>query len=268
MPTQTVAYSETMKGFPSFYSFLPDYMIGMNQHFYTFKGGNIFKHNVNATRNQFYGGSSPSEIKTVFNDVPLENKLFKTIAIEGTEAWLISMESDYTDISAQILSSYFEKKEGSFFSFIRTATSMSVTDEQTWELRTLSGIATSTTVTNYSVGADQFVQADFGAAINLGSQMSIGDYLFYAQAPTYAPVLIGKITNVNVDLTVPTNNIVAANGGSPVPSNTEYFLYMKDPSAEDFGVLGHYMVTDMSNDTYDKHVELFALRSEVMKSFP
>ena len=98
--------------------------------------------------------------------------------------------------------------------------------------------------------------------------MSIGDYLFYAQAPTYAPVLIGKITNVNVDLTVPTNNIVAANGGSPVPSNTEYFLYMKDPSAEDFGVLGHYMVTDMSNDTYDKHVELFALRSEVMKSFP
>jgi hypothetical protein len=266
MPASTIAYSEGFKGFPSFYDFLPDYMIGMNQHFYTFKGGNLYRHNVNSIRNEFYGVSTPSIMKTVFNEQVLDNKLFKTINIEGTHAWDVDLETDHTDIDGQILDSYFEKKEGSFFSFIRVTNN--VEQEQTWELRTLSGIATSTNVLNYAIGPDQFASVDFAVSINLGSQMSIGDYLFYAQAPTYTPILVGKITQINVDLTVPTNNIVAQNGGAPIPSNTEYFLYMKDPAAEDFGVLGHYMVADMSNDTYDEYVELFALRSEIMKSFP
>lgn len=268
MPSSTVAYNEMMKGFPSFYNFLPDYMIGMNQHFYSFKGGNLYRHNTNETRNQFYGGSTVSSMQFVFNEMPLENKLYKNITIEGTHAWLVDMESDHTGVAAQISESYFEKKEGSFFSFIRTAPSMQVTDEQTWELRTLSGIATSTNVLNYAIGPDQFASVDFAVSVNLGSQMSIGDYLFYAQAPTYAPILIGQITQINIDLTVPTNNIVAQNGGGPIPSNTEYFLYMKDPVAEDYGLLGHYMTLNIQNATYDEYVELFAFRSEVMKSFP
>jgi len=266
MPTNTVVYSEGFQGFPSFYSFEPDYMIGMNQYFYTFKGGNLYRHNVNATRNEFYGVSSPSEVKTVFNEQVLDSKLFKTLNIEGTHAWDVDLESDYTDLNGQVLDSYFEKKEGSFFSFIRL--NNTVINEQTWELRTLSGIATSTNVLNYAIGPDTFASVDFAVSVNLGSQMSIGDYLFYAQAPTYTPILVGKITQINIDLTVPTNNIVAQNGGAAIPSNTEYFLYMKDPAAEDFGMLGHYMVANMSNNTYNEYVELFVLRSEVMKSFP
>ena len=35
----TISYSEEAKGWPSFYSFLPDFMIGMNSYFYTFKNG-------------------------------------------------------------------------------------------------------------------------------------------------------------------------------------------------------------------------------------
>ena len=69
-----------------------------------------------------------------------------------------------------------------------------------------------------------------------------------------------KINNIN--------RITVATATGTIPSNTEYILYMKNPAAEDFGVLGHYMVADMSNNTYDEYVELFALRSEVMKSFP
>ena len=58
----TLTYSETSKGFPSFYSFFPDYMIGMNQFFYTFKGGNLFRHNTNNDYNTFYGTTFPSTI--------------------------------------------------------------------------------------------------------------------------------------------------------------------------------------------------------------
>ena len=51
----TLTYSQSSKGFPSFYSFYPDWMIGMNNYFYSFKGGNLYRHNVNETRNNYYG---------------------------------------------------------------------------------------------------------------------------------------------------------------------------------------------------------------------
>ena len=50
----TISYDPGVQGFPSFYSYAPDWMIGMNSYFYTFKGGNVFRHNTNETRNQYY----------------------------------------------------------------------------------------------------------------------------------------------------------------------------------------------------------------------
>ena len=48
----TLTYSDKSEGWPSFYSFIPDYMIGMNSYFYTFKNGNLYRHNTNDIRNQ------------------------------------------------------------------------------------------------------------------------------------------------------------------------------------------------------------------------
>jgi hypothetical protein len=47
----TLTYSESSKGWPSFYSYHPEWIQGMNQYLYTFKGGNLYRHNVNDTRN-------------------------------------------------------------------------------------------------------------------------------------------------------------------------------------------------------------------------
>jgi len=55
MPNYTLTYDEGVQGFPSFYSYYPDFMIGMNNYFYTFNGGNLYRHNVNESRNNFYG---------------------------------------------------------------------------------------------------------------------------------------------------------------------------------------------------------------------
>ena len=76
MANYTLSYSESAQGWPSFYSFIPDYMLGMNNYFYTFKGGNLYRHNVNETRNNFYGTQYNSKIQSVFNVSPLENKIF------------------------------------------------------------------------------------------------------------------------------------------------------------------------------------------------
>jgi hypothetical protein len=48
---ETLSYSDGAKGWPSFYSFLPEFMMGMNSFFYTFKNGNIYRHNTNEKRN-------------------------------------------------------------------------------------------------------------------------------------------------------------------------------------------------------------------------
>ena len=79
MPTYTLTYDDGVKGFPSFYTYYPDWIQGMNNYLYTFKGGNLYRHNTNEIRNNYYGEDFSSILTSVFNDQPLENKLFKTL---------------------------------------------------------------------------------------------------------------------------------------------------------------------------------------------
>ena len=51
----TLTFSPGYQGWPSFYSYEPEYIQHMNQYLYTFKGGTIYRHNTNATRNEYYG---------------------------------------------------------------------------------------------------------------------------------------------------------------------------------------------------------------------
>ena len=94
MSNYTLTYSEAAPGWVSFYSYYPDWMIGMNNYFYTFSGGNLFRHNVNETRNNFYGTQSTSTLQSVFNVSPLENKLFKTIGLKGDSPWAVTLQTD------------------------------------------------------------------------------------------------------------------------------------------------------------------------------
>ncbi len=113
MPNYTLSYSESAQGWPSFFSFYPDWMIGMNNYFYTFKGGNLYRHNTNETRNNYYGQQYSSQITSVFNDSPLQNKLFKTINLESDSSWDATLITDI-QTSGYIENEWFEKKEGSW----------------------------------------------------------------------------------------------------------------------------------------------------------
>ena len=87
----TLTYNPSNEGWPSFYSFFPDYIIGMNAYLYTFNGGNLYRHNTNDNRNEYYGvagSNNPSTITSVFNPEPtLSIKLFKTLSFESNAAW-------------------------------------------------------------------------------------------------------------------------------------------------------------------------------------
>jgi hypothetical protein len=243
-------------------------MIGMNNYFYTFKGGNLYRHNVNALRNNFYGVQYNSRITSVFNEVPLENKLFKTLALQGDDRWeAVPIETDIQN-SGYIEEAWFEKKEQVYLAFIRNSGDVPAgTDE--YALRSLNGVGRSITVSGPANATK--IAFSINPLIAIGSIASVGDYLYYALPPTYGtPVLCGQITNIVQNYPAGDNYFIVnttITGGSVPPIQTAYFLYIKNSVAESHGVLGHYCVFTLENDNTSK-VELFAVQSDVMKSFP
>jgi hypothetical protein len=257
MPNYTLSYSDLVGGWVSFYSYNPDFMIGMNNYFYTFKGGNLYRHNVNANRNTFYGTFTPSSIQSVFNTAPLENKLFKTINIQGDAAWAATLETDL-QYSGFIDVNWFSKKEAAYFAFIRNNSVGELA------LRSVNGIGKSYQVT----GSGAAVIVKF--AVEIGSIISIGDYLYYSVSPYVTPILAGKVTAITIDTPNSINQLTidsTISGTTPIPIQDAFFLYIKNSVAESHGVLGHYCTFTLSNTSTSK-VELFAVQSDVMKSFP
>jgi hypothetical protein len=264
MPNYTLTYNERSKGWPSFYSYLPDWMIGMNNYFYTFKGGNLYRHNVNSVRNQFYGVNYSSTIQSVFNDSPLVNKLFKTLNIEGDDTWSATLSTDLQS-GGFALASYFEKKEQSYFAFIRNSGTVPASPSE-YALRSVNGIGRSASIVSTVPSA---VVVNYAVAI--GTIVSVGDYLYYSLPPTYSsPLLFGQITDINVDLKAGINQIIVDTTivGATIPGiQTPYTMYIKNSIAESHGILGHYCVFNLTNSNTNK-IELFTLESEVMKSYP
>jgi hypothetical protein len=277
--TYTLTYSESVQGWPSFYSFYPEWIIGMNNYMYTFKGGDLYRHNVNNSRNTFYVdwwikyandpalAFTSTRMVSVFNDVPLENKLFKTINLEGDASWDANL---YTDIqnSGIISSLWFEKKEQSYYAFVRNSGEVPAGQDE-YPLRSLNGIGRSLSYTPIAGG----YEIDFSVSplIDTGSMLSIGDYLYFALPPSYdTPLLAGQVTDIIRNYPMGINRIVIDStipGCVPLSIADPYFLYIKNAIAESHGVLGHYCVFDISNGSSDK-IELFSVESEVMKSFP
>lgn len=273
MSNYTLTYSEAVEGWVSFYSFYPDMMIGMNNYLYSFKGGDLYRHNTSETRNTFYspwwikignptGAFSPSTIQSVFNQSALENKLFKTINLEGDSIWSVQLETDLQN-SGYIDASWFEKKEAAYFAFVRNSSVGELA------LRSVNGIGRSTTVddagTNYAV-----INFSINPLISVGSIISVGDYVYFVSGST--PVLAGPVIAVNIDYPANINQVVVNNDmltplTTAIPTNTEYFMYIKNSVAESHGVLGHYCTFNIQNYSQSK-IELFAIQSEVMKSFP
>jgi len=267
MPTEyTLSYSDKSEGWPSFYSFIPDFMIGMNSYFYTFKNGNLYRHNTNTNRNEYYGVSgalAPSTITSVIAPRPVVDvKLFKTLTYESNAAWgATSLLTDLTDGSpASIPATYFVQKEGEWFSFIRTnAGTVNFLE------RSANGIANNTTVDATTPAA-----TIVSFASPTGSIISIGDSLFaYPANPiaTDVPVFAGTITaidNTAPDFSITIDTTVA---GATAPSNGEFMINVKDAVAESHGARGYYLEFKLSNNDTTP-VELFTVGSQVMKSFP
>ncbi len=253
-------------GWPSFYSYIPDYMIGMNNYFYSFKKGNLWRHNTNETRNNYYGFQYSSTITSVFNVEPtLSIKLFKTMSYESTTtvadtsqaAWeCVELNTDLTDGSpGSMLSTYFVQKEGEWFSFLRNNAGT-----LNYKARSVNGIGEAVSTSIPTVG---FTTINFNNEV--GSIISIGDSAYAVEViggvATAQPALIGEVTEVTAtSITIQDANLLPVIIG-------QFILYSKNAVSESHGARGYFMEFKLQNDSTDP-VELFSVGSRVMKSNP
>lgn len=249
MPNYTLTYSPDVQGFPSFYSYFPDYIMGMNQYLYTFFNGNLYRHNTNPVRNRYYEVNYNSTITGVINDSPLEAKVFKTIELESDSSWGATFVTDLQ--AGSIAADYFVQKEGSYFSFIRYNQ-----NQENLNLRSTQGIGTCSTVTG-SVAAPP-IEITFTFSVD--SILSVNDTAYKVNGTTIEE--IGQVTAISADRTSITI-------GAPVADAVagDLILYLKNPVAESYGMLGYYLEFTLTN-TNTTATELFSVNSQVFKSFP
>jgi hypothetical protein len=210
----------------------------MNQYLYTFSGGNLYRHNTNEVRNNFYGVQYNSSIQSVFNDEPIVNKIFKTLQYEGNRAWAATLASDQQD-TGFMDANYFEKKEGDFFAFVRNS-GTNPADLDEYALRSLNGIGKSA---SQAAGV-----VDFALTTGIGSILSVGDGFYFSEPPYTDISFAGQVDSITINLPAGINQVVHDNTGATPTIQNPLWLGIKN------------QVTDA--------VELFVARSEVMKSYP
>jgi len=113
---KTLAYSTDKNFWLSFYSFNPELYSSLHNRFFSFEAGQIYRHNVNETRNNFYGAQKNSEIEIVSKKNPSSVKVYNAISLEGNDTWagVVTNSNQTTSIPEAM----YEEKEGIYYTNI------------------------------------------------------------------------------------------------------------------------------------------------------
>lgn len=244
MIIDTLTFSNKAEGWTSRWSYRPEWMIGLNSTFYSFKGGNLYEHDTNANRTQFYGNvPSGFSVSTVFNQEPTTIKMFKTLALDCTFGLDTIGSTDLDQI--QMSKNNYVNKEGEFFSYMRRPVG-----QINLQLLSSQGIGT--------------VSSAVGTTITMNSSftnISQGDSIYEFAGST--PILVGIVQSIS-------GNDITVDTVFSSPSPGDYLICVKQSSVESYGARGYFMDVTLSLSGYDAipEVELFAIKASIFKSFP
>ena len=123
----TLSFKETVNGWTSRKSFLPEEGVSLNNIYYTFKNGLLWQHNANPVYNNFYGTQYFSTFNLLVNEAPQAVKGFTALNYSGTASREIEYQYgnkwySIAEVNAnQILPTASQiKREGWYTNFIRT----------------------------------------------------------------------------------------------------------------------------------------------------
>ena len=154
-----------------------------------------------------------------------------------------------------MLDTYFEQKEGEWFSYIRNKEST-----LDFKLRSANGIGELTDVTISTI--PNTIQVTFG--VSVGNIISYGDQV-YVQNGT-VNTLVGTVSNIYLDI----NKLdIEFTGGIPTVNIGDFLFYYKNPVVESNGARGYFLQFEIELPTsVTTPVELFSVGSSIMQSFP
>lgn len=237
--TFTIGFKEGVKGWVSRYSYVPERMLGLNNSFYSFKDGELYLHDSeNVARNNFYGEQFTSKVTVVFNDVPSDDKIFKTFVLESDAAWDVTLSTNYTN--GVINASEFTSKESRWFAYIRK-------NENASDLNSSAqGIGTITASSGLTVTVE-----------NVPSNVSYGDTLYQINGSSQE--VVGVIDSIS-------NNVITLVSLTNTPINSAFAFSKKDARIEGSEIRGYYLEAELENDSTNA-VELFAVNTNLVKSY-
>jgi len=249
---RTITFDEVYNVWTSFHSYEPEWMERLGANFYTFKGGELYIHDENETRTNFYGVSYGCDVTYSANKNPSEIKLFKTVNLESnSNGWFAEitseLESGRIGTNSNLL---FEEKEGMRYGYIRRYE----TDRLNFNKLSVVGLGNlqSKPATNQFALTDNIPnQVQANNADGLG-----GDELYFNNVSTQ---LIGTIDSY-------VNNVITVASTDNDPGIGDFLFVVKNAEAESFGLRGYHAKVKLINNNTG-FVELFGANSEVFKSY-
>jgi len=253
--TDTLSYYNYANGWTSRWSYVPEWMLHMNSHFYSFKNGNLYLHNLNPIRNKFYDDYYKSTLSTIFNIEPTTIKKFKNIWQDSTHPWKTTMHTNLDEGFADY--GWFDKKEGRWYAHIRRPQG-----DNNPQLLSTQGIGNALNYVGSTINFSSTIPISL-TSVNALAGFN-GDKVYKIIFPT--PGSPGVLVELGDVLSFTSNSITLTNiVNTPAPNDP--IVIDKNSIAESFGPRGYYLQVDLENDkTYE--VTMFAVGASVFKSFP
>jgi len=247
----TVSFSESINGWTSKKSFIPEAGGSIQNKYFTFKNGHIYEHHVGSVCN-FYGSKVTPYVEVILNEAPANMKNFRTLNYEGDGGW--TCPSIVTDQQDGAVDS-FVNKENKYFNYIR-GKGETVSDID-FKALNVQGIGVYNTVTGNSGNT-----ITYSFTNNVPQDLQKGDTLYFIHPTGSVVTAVGAVTAV-------TSTSVTASYSTVPPisgSFAKYFVfYVKNARWETSGLLGYHATVKMQN-TSNAVKEIYAVGSEISMS--
>ncbi len=235
----TIGFKEKETGWVSFFRYLPDAYMRLGGTAFVIKNGDLWQQNDkgNPITNTFFGTKYASKINTVFNDVQTEDKIFKNFIIEGNAPWEVNIKTNLTETSLKTTD--FDKKESRYFAFLRG-------NEKQNDFNGNS----------QGIGVCRSFSSNILYFDSVSSLINVGDKVFRLEGEN--TVSVGTITEKGEGYITLDSPLSGANGF--------FFFSTKNERADGGEIRGYYADVEMINND-DRQVELFAINSNIVKSY-
>jgi len=261
MIIDTLTFSNTSEGWSSRWTYRPEWMVGLNNTFYTFKNGNLYQHDTNTQRTVFYNEPAYFEISTIINQSPTEIKMFKTLALDSTLALDVTGYTDLDQMEMDV--SQFVNKEGEWYSYIRRP----ITDNNL-QLISAQGVGVIDSITGFELTMDSQVSNASTGDLIISATLDSNNNIITTTQVGYVLDVIGN--TISVSTNNPSPPILPTPGFINTPTSGNYVYILKDPVAESYGSRGYFLDLTLSRSGVEAQQdnELFAVSVSVFKSFP